>query len=246
MDTDRRMAVVAGVLFIVATVADVLSRAVFLTPVLTSPDPLAAISESGDRVTVGVLLLLLGAGAAAGIAIALYPVLRKHSAALALGSVGFRLIEGTLYLGIVVCLLVLVEMSQAAKSETATAASAWDVPAALVLAARDALGEVAVVAFGLGAAMYYSVLYRWRLVPRWLSGWGLLAVAALMVSDVAVLVGLIEPFSPAQIVLALPIGVQEMVLAGWLIARGLSPAPQEAPGPSLAPGPTAGAAATAR
>ncbi len=89
-----------------------------------------------------------------------------------------------------------------------------------MLAARDALGEVAVMAFGPGALMYYSVLYRSRLVPRWLSAWGLLAIASVMASGVLVIAGVVEPFSPPQIVLALPIGVQEMVLAVWLIAKG--------------------------
>ena len=89
-----------------------------------------------------------------------------------------------------------------------------------MLAARDSLGEVAVLAFGVGALMYYWVLYRSRLVPRWLSAWGLVAIASLMLSGVLVMFGVIEPLSPPQVVLALPIFLQEMVLAVWLIAKG--------------------------
>jgi hypothetical protein len=218
MDTNRRPAVVAGVLLIVATVVDVISRAAVLTPILTAPDPLAAVSANGSRVALGALLLLLGAISAGAIAIAMYPVLRRYGAVSALGSVGFRLIEATLYLGIVVCLLVLVAVGREAASPGDLAA--FEAPAALVLAARDALGEVAVLSFGLGAGMYYWVFYRSRLVPRWLSAWGLLAVAAVMVSSVLVIAGVIAPMSQAQVVLALPIGLQEMVLAAWLIARG--------------------------
>ena len=114
MTTDRRIAVVAGVLFIIATVADVISRAVFLTPILGAPDYLTKISTNETQVLLGALLLFVGAAAASAIAIALYPVLRKHNEGLALGSVGFRLIEGALYLGIVVCLLMLVTLSQEA------------------------------------------------------------------------------------------------------------------------------------
>jgi hypothetical protein len=72
--------------------------------------------------------------------------------------------------------------------------------------------------------MYYWVFYRSRLVPRWLSAWGLVAVTTVMVSGLLVMLGLVEPMSPPQLVMALPIAVQEMVLAVWLIARGFNPA----------------------
>jgi len=213
MDTNRRLAVVAGALFLIATVADIISRVAFVTPILDAPDYLAKIAANENQILIGAVLLFIGAVAASGIALALYPVLRKQSEALAIGSVGFRLIEGALYLGIVVCLLVLVNLSQ----DSSAAGSS----AAVVKAARDALGEVAVMAFGLGGLMYYWVFYRSRLVPRWLSAWGLLAVISLMVSGLLVMLGVIESMSPPQLVLALPIALQEMVLAVWLIAKGI-------------------------
>jgi hypothetical protein len=236
MDTNRRIAVVAGVLFIVATVADVISRAVLLTPILGAPDYLTRISANEGQVLLGALFLLIGAVAAAGIAIALYPVLRKHNEALAVGSVGFRLIEGAFYLGIVVCLLVLVTASRESANAATSAPSIYEAPAALVMAARDSLGQVAVMAFGLGGLMYYWVFYRSRLVPRWLSAWGLVAVTSVMVSGLLVMLGLIEVFSPPQLVLALPIFLQEMVLAVWLIAKGFNPrAVASAPAIATAP-----------
>ncbi len=223
MDSNRKAAVVAGVLFIVATVADIISRAVFVQPILSAPDYLAGVSANEGQVLLGALLLVIGAVAAAGIAIALYPVLRKHNEGLALGSVGFRLIEGALYLGIVVSLLMLVAVSRESASAGAAASSAYVVPGALLLASRDALGEVAVLAFGPGALMYYWIFYRTRLLPRWLSAWGILAIVLVMASGVLVMLGLAEPMSTTQIILAAPIGVQEMALAVWLIARGFSP-----------------------
>ena len=223
MNSNRRFAVAAGVLFIIATVADVISRVVLLQPILGAPDYLAGISAHEGQVLLGALFLAIGAAAAAGIAIALYPVLKQHDEGLALGSVGFRLIEGALYLGIVVCLLVLVAVSRESANAGAPASSAYVAAAALVMAARNSLGEVAVLAFGLGALMYYGVFYRSRLVPRWLSAWGLVAIASVMVSGVLVMLRLTEPMSTTQVVLALPIFLQEMVLAAWLIAKGFDP-----------------------
>lgn len=223
MSTNRTNAVVAGVLFLIATVADVISRVAFVQPILSAPDYLTKISANEIQVLLGALFLFIGAVSAAGIAIALYPVVRKHNEGLALGSVGFRLIEGGLYVGIVVCLLLLVALGQESVNSGALAPAAYKVPGALLLAARDSLGEVAVLAFGLGALLYYWVFYRSRLIPRWLSAWGLVAITLVMSSGLLVLFRLAEPMSTTQLVLALPIGLQEMVLAVWLIAKGFNP-----------------------
>ena len=110
MNTNRMIAAVVGVLFIIATVADLISRVALVQPIVSAPVDLAKISANENQVLLGALFLFIGAAAAVGIAIALYPVLRKHNEGLALGSVGFRLIEGVLYIGIVVSLLLLVTL----------------------------------------------------------------------------------------------------------------------------------------
>ena len=78
-----------------------------------------------------------------------------------------------------------------------------------------------VFAFSLGAAMYYVLFYQSRLVPRWLSGWGIVAVIVMMTACLLAL------FSDTPItgytLLVLPIAVQEMVLAVWLLVKGFSP-----------------------
>lgn len=72
--------------------------------------------------------------------------------------------------------------------------------------------------------MYYYVLFRSRLVPRWLSGWGLIGAALLLVSTVYAGFAQEFGFSTVNTVLNIPIGLQEMVLAVWLIAKGFNPA----------------------
>ena len=74
--------------------------------------------------------------------------------------------------------------------------------------------------FSLGGLMYYVVFYRSRLIPGWLSAWGIVGVVLLMVAAVLIIFGVISPTSPGQIVLAVPIAIQEMVLAVWLILKG--------------------------
>ena len=222
MNTNRRIAVVAGVAFLIATLAQVAGVAL-VSPILSAPDYLVSISANESQVVLGALLLFIGALACTGIALALYPVLREHNHGLAIGSVGFRTIEGVLHSLIAICWLLLVTVSQEAVSAGAPASSAYRVPGAVLTAAPDWLAPLALLAFGLGALCYYWVFYQSRLIPRWLSGWGLVAIAMVMVSAVLVMLGVIENFSTPQLVLAAPIGLQEMVLAVWLIAKGFNP-----------------------
>jgi hypothetical protein len=70
--------------------------------------------------------------------------------------------------------------------------------------------------------MYYWVFYRSRLVPRWLAGWGLVGATLVTVSGLLVMLRVAAPLGTTQIVLALPIAVQETVLAVWLIAKGFN------------------------
>ncbi len=222
MNTNRTIAVVAGVAFIIATVAQLVGVAL-VSPILTKPLDLTRISAHDNQVLLGAFFQFIGALACPGIAIALYPVLRRSSEGLALGSVGFRTIEGTLHVLIAMCLMSLVTLSQEASNAATAGSAAFQVQAALVMAGREWLGPLSVLTFGLGALAYYWVFYRSRLVPRWLSAWGLVGVVMVMVSALLVVFQVIEAFSTTQIVLALPIAAQEMVLAAWLIARGFNP-----------------------
>ncbi|HRZ89280.1 MAG TPA: DUF4386 family protein, partial [Spirochaetia bacterium] len=97
MNRDRNRAAAAGALFIVATTASLLGRAVLLDPILEGVGFLAEVAANQDRTAAGALLGLVAYFASASIAIALYPVLRRYGEGLALGSVGLRLVEGVLY-----------------------------------------------------------------------------------------------------------------------------------------------------
>jgi len=169
---------------------------------------------------VGALLALIAALASAGIAIPLYPVLRRYNEGLALGSVGFRLIEGVFYIVDIVGLLSLLALSQAFVKAGTPGDSYFQTVGTLIQAGREWVNFVlAVSAFSLGALLYYAVFYQSRLIPRWLAGWGVLGAACSLGAAICILFGL-APYSLPMIVLILPIAVQEMVLAIWLIVKG--------------------------
>ena len=108
--SNKKTARIAGALFITATAASILSTP-FLSPINAS-NYLTALSGNQNQVLIGVLFALIGAVASASIAISLYPVIKKYSQSLALGAVGFRLIEGMLYIVGIIAVVLLLTLSQ--------------------------------------------------------------------------------------------------------------------------------------
>src|SRR5512141_405818 len=93
--TDRKIAAIVGVLFILGTVPALLSLPLASNTV-NAPDHLSAISTNEGQMLLFTAIKFLMGIACAGIGLALYPILRKYNEGLAIGSAGFRVIEGGL------------------------------------------------------------------------------------------------------------------------------------------------------
>ncbi|RPH75552.1 DUF4386 domain-containing protein [bacterium] len=223
-ETNRKTALTVGVLYIIGTVAGILSL-VFMGPVLESPDYLAQVSTNPNQIVIGALFVLTMGLALAMVPVMMFPTLKRYNEALAVGYVVFRgALEAVTYLALVIGWLSLPLISQVYIQASAVDASYFQSLGDLVLQAHDQIGHVLAIVFILGALMFYYVLYQSKLVPRWLSGWGLLAAIPYFVSGVSGLFALLSPMSTTQMVLVLPLAVQEMVLAVWLIFKGFNSA----------------------
>ena len=217
MDSYRKVALVTGALFIIATAASLAGTAAE-TSVLTGAGYLARVAGNIERVSLGALLELIAAGTSAGIALALYPVLTRWDPGLARGSVVFRAIEAVMYAVGALSLLSLVQVGRQFVTASTTQAASVQAAGDAFLVLRQEAVLAGVFAFVVGALLYYVVLLRSGLVPGWLAGWGIAGVALMLVACLGAL------FSGSPVtdyaLLALPIAVQEMVLAVWLLARG--------------------------
>ena len=222
MNSDRKTAITVGVLFIVATVLNVLGKNIY-QPILDAPDYLINISANENQVIIGGLLVLFSAFASASIAIWLYPILKKHHEALALGSVVFRGMEGMLYIVAVIGRLSLLTLSQVYIKAGASNTSLFLTSGTVLIAITNWAGQLGVIAFTLGALMYYYVFYQSKLIPRWLSVWGFIGAALSLAAVLLTFFDQLVPFSTVFILFNLPIALQEMVMAVWLIVKGFNP-----------------------
>ncbi|MHA1968305.1 MAG: DUF4386 domain-containing protein [Candidatus Hodarchaeales archaeon] len=211
-----------GVLFIITTVAAIISGA-FLLPILEASDYLTKVSANENQVMLGALFYFIMAAGGACIALPMYPILKKYNEGMALGAVGFRFIEGAIFMVGVFCVLSLVTVSQEFVAAGALEPSYFQTLGELLLAGYTIAHSLipGVFAFSIGALMYYYIFYQTKLVPRWLAVWGLIGVSLGIVN------GLYDMFSgisdeTISMLLDLPIFAQEMVLAVWLIVKGFN------------------------
>jgi F420H(2)-dependent quinone reductase len=221
MDPDRKTAKVVGALFIVATGASILGSVV-LGSVVDEPRYLTTLAGAETHVIASAMLFVIAALSAFATAFLLFPILRRHAEGLAAGYLGLRAFENVFYVASVVALLMMLTVSQ---SDAVGAAKTSDtaVFGAVLLALRDWSNVLGTLLFaGVGAVILNSVLYRSRLVPRWLSLWGVVGGALLVLYGVLGVFDVDVDLGSPSTLLAMPIAVQEMVFAGWLLTKGFA------------------------
>jgi hypothetical protein len=217
MDSLRKTALVAGVLYVITFVS--IPTLVLYGPVLGDPNYIVGPGPD-TAVIIGAILEVIVALAGVGTAVALYPVVKRQNEGVALGFVGSRTLEGAAIVAGVVSLLSLVTLRQAGAGANAAATGQ-----ALVAQYNwfFLLGQSLMPV--LNALLLGSLLYRSRLVPRVLPVLAFIGAALLLVSDVAVLFGVWDRISAPSGLLAIPIALWEFSLGVYLIVKGFKPSP---------------------
>lgn len=202
---------IAGIFFLLGFAGSL--SAALLTPLTESGNITEAFLSGSTEVQIGASGILIMGFACTGIAVALYPVLRKKNEGMALGAVVFRGIEGALHILIGITYLGMLAAAQMGEvSLTPLMYLANTVIEAVVMGAS--------VAFGIGAILYYLIFFWHKLVPAWLALWGL---SAMTLSLFATVYGFFFDLGAGSVLhtaLNIPIALQELVLAGWLIGKG--------------------------
>ncbi len=197
-----------GASFLVSTTAYILGSGLIESALATADN--AQFAANSGRLVSGVLLQLVNSAAVVVIGVLFYPLLRRSSEPIALGYVSARVIESVLLAlgGLVTLAMLATGQGPAAESGP-------------VLVAVSAVAyQIAMIALGLGSLPFCALLFRTRLIPRWLSALGLVGYTTLLVGSVLELYGI-----NLHLLHNLPGGVFELILPLWLLARGFTQVP---------------------
>lgn len=222
LKSTRRTAIIVGVLFITATVASIVGSLVILDPILNAPNYLFNISENETQVIIGILIDAINSAAVIAIAVLMFPILKNRSESMALGYVGFRILESAILVVGTISLLALVTLSEEYVQAAAPNVSYFQALGDLLRAVGEwaqMLG--AMIVFGLTALILNYLFYKSNLVPRLISVWGFAGALLMLAAGLLGVFGL-GYLSPITILLGLPLALNEMVLAIWLIVKGFN------------------------
>ena len=222
MNTHRKTAAIVGVLFVMALVTFLIGQALY-EPILGSPDYLDEVYPNRVIVIIGILLEFVAALAVVPIPVLLYPILKKHNQVLALGYVSFRLFEAVLLSLAQIYKLSLVGLSQGYLNSGGVDASYLENignSIQSVIYWVDHAGLIYLIVFVIGTLILNAALYQSKLIPRWLSIWGLISAVAIMAASV---MATFDVFLALAMVLVMPIAFQEQAMAIWLIVKGFNP-----------------------
>ena len=222
ISNDQKLnAKITGICFITATVTAIIGLKLY-DPIVLQADFLPAAANNSGQIVLGAVFELVLACANIGTGIMLFPHLRKVNESLGLGYALFRLLEVVFILIGVISMLSIVSFSHHYVNHTGDAASLQT--GAGILKTMHGWSFILGPHFMLGVNtfIYSSLFYRSQLVPRKLAVMGMTGAILILTAAILEMFGLIETFSVHVVVMALPIALYEMILAGWLIVRGFN------------------------
>jgi hypothetical protein len=224
MNSTRKIAVVAGVFFLIATLAAI-AGLVLYGPVLNDPEYVVG-PGADTRMFLGAFCELILAIAVIGTGVTLFPIVKRQHEGVALGYVCGRLLEAAVIVVGIISVLSVVTLRQEAAGAAGTDAASLVTVGKSLVAVHDwtfLLGPN--FALGVNTLLLAYLMYRSGLVPRFIAVVGLVGGPLIFASATAVLFGLYEQVSVWGSLAAFPVFAWEMLLAVWLIAKGFKPSP---------------------
>ena len=219
MEPMRKAALIAGLCYMGTFVFSIPALALYDGVLNNHNFVLGAGSDTG--VLWGGLIEVLTGLTGIGTAVALYPFLKRHGAARALGFVTSRVIEAAMIFVGVLAVLSIVTLRHDFAGATGTDTNALTTAAHALVAFKNwtfLFGPGLMPA--INALCFASILYRSRLVPRIIPTVGLVGAPLLLISSVATLFGAWDQVSSNALLFALPIATWEFSVGVYMMVKG--------------------------
>jgi hypothetical protein len=215
-NTYRTTARVVGALFIAGMVIGIAGH-MLAQSILGAPDRLSIVPANAMLIGIGAMLLLLTVAGDAAHGVLMYPILKQDGERIAVGYLGFRIVDAVFIAISVVFLLLQIPLGR----EYVNAA----VPGTLNLQALSNVAiqanlyayDIAMTFLGVAGLMLCYTFYRAKLVPRPLAVWGLVGYATILGGSVLQIMG----FNLSSIH-TIPGGLWELFIGVWLLAKGFN------------------------
>ena len=228
MSRERKIALAAGIAYLVTFAASIRSSALFADLV---DDPARYISTPGSDTAVmwGSWLEFMTAASGVATAVFLYPITRRVSRTAGIGFVTTRVVEGAVIIAGTMCVMAVVSLKAHYAGATGAEADALRVTGESLVYTRQwsfLFGPGIIPGFN--ALFLGYAVYKARLVPRLIPTIGLIGAPLLFTSATVTILGGWEQVSPTAALMALPIAAWEFSLGVYLTFKGFKNVPDPA------------------
>jgi len=210
-----------GVLFIIAAITAIVG-VIFYKPLLNDSEYLIQGAAHANQVILGAIMELILVVSAVGTATVMFPLLKRYHRTIAIWHVCFRFMEAVVITIGIISVLSLLTLSQNYAAAGAPDIASYQVSGILLKATHDWTFMLGPNFFlGINTMMYSYIFFKFKLVPRFIPVLGMTGSVLILLAALLEMFGVIDQVSMWGGILALPIFANEMILAVWLIARGL-------------------------
>jgi hypothetical protein len=215
MQAVRRAGYIIGALIIIQMVSGVMVNFVLEAPLFGKPGFLVNAAHYSRQIGFAVLLGLTMEALWLGIAATALPLFYRYSRALTVWFIALAVAVLAVAVVESAAVMSMVSLSEAYEKANVVDRAQLETVRVIVASARNWPHFLARMLDGCTIFVFYALLYKSKLVPRVLAGFGLIA-SVLQICSVAM------PLFGHEVVFPLlaPLGISQLILAVWLMVRG--------------------------
>lgn len=222
----RRTEILVASLWIVTAIGAI-GGALLMNPIINAPDYLTTVFSKSATITSGMFGWMINDIGVVFIGLLMFPILKKQSESMALGYLSMRMFESLLMIVGVFFAMLLIPLSHEFIKAGSTDVALFQTMGSVLKQAEDwFLNLLQLVFLGLGGIILTTLLYQTKLVPRFISVFGLIGYALLLPAAVVGLFGILDPTPGGSgSILAVPVAIWEIIMMPfWLFTRGFNTA----------------------
>ncbi len=215
-NTYRTTARVVGVMYLMGFVVGIAGIQLYQS-ILGAPNYVSTLSANSMLLAFAAILWLMAVVGDAAHGVLMFPVLKPHNERIAVGYLAFRIMDAVFIAIMVLFVLLQIPLGSEYLKAGASDTSYLQALSTVFAQAQLYAYELGMITLGISGLMLCYTLYRARLVPRWLSIWGLLGYAISLVGMVSAVMG-----SGLGDLSSYAGGLWEVFMGVWLIVKGFN------------------------
>ncbi|MBA3635154.1 MAG: DUF4386 domain-containing protein [Rubrobacteraceae bacterium] len=216
-NTYRNTARIVGAMYLAGFVVGI-GGIVLIQSILGAPDHLATLPGNSMLLAIAAVLWLMAVVWDAAHGVLMFPILKQHSERIAVGYLGFRIMDALFIAIMVLFVLIQIPIGSEYLNAGASDASYLRALSTVFMQAQLDAYNIAMTTLGISGLILCYSFYKSKLVPRLLAVWGLVGYAVILCGSMVEVVMGFDLLS----IHAVPGGLWEMFIGVWLIAKGFN------------------------